>query len=51
MNNYFYPQHLKQASKYLDKKLKSIDKPYKNVYIIDEKKESFFSRIMNSIFK
>ena len=45
------PKKIKDASKYLDIKLSELKQPYKNIYIIEKKKESFFSRLINSILK
>jgi len=51
MNNDFNPQAIKNASKYLDAKLNELKQPYKNVYVIEKKKVSFFSKLINSILK
>jgi len=51
MNNNFNPKNIKYASKYLDIKLSELKQPYKNVYVIEKKKVSFFSKLINSILK
>jgi hypothetical protein len=49
--NDFEPKLIKSASKYLDEKLQDVTKEKKpKAYILEEKKESLFSRIVSSIF-
>lgn len=50
MNN-FDAKYLRLSAKYLQEKLDLIDSKVKNVYVIEEKKESTFNRLINNIFK
>ncbi len=50
MNN-FEPRYIKMASQYLSEKLKKVEKKVNNAYILDDKKESTFNRLLNGIFK
>ena len=55
MNN-FEPKEISKASKYLEEKLKifkqeSSKSEDKNVYIVEDKKDSLMKRFVGSIFK
>ena len=50
MNN-FNAKYIKISSKYLQEKLDMLDSKVKNVYIVEEKKESKLHRLMSNIFK
>lgn len=52
--NSFEPKKIKEASKHLEEKLKLLQKnddDEKNVYKVEEKKDSSFKRLVNLIFK
>jgi len=48
--NSFEAKYMKIASKYLDEKLKLLNVKPKNVYKLDDKKESTIQRIVSGIF-
>jgi len=50
MNN-FDAKYLKLSAKYLQEKLDLLDSKVKNVYIVEEKKESKFNRLLHNFFK
>jgi hypothetical protein len=50
MNN-FDAKYIKISSKYLQEKLNMLESKVKDVYKIEEKKESKLNRLINSIFK
>ena len=50
MNN-FDAKYIKLSSKYLQEKLDLLDSKVKNVYVVEEKKESKLQRLVSSIFK
>lgn len=50
MNN-FDAKYIKLSAKYLQEKLDRIDSKVKRAYVIEQKKESKFNRLMSSIFK
>ena len=50
MNN-FNAKYIKISSKYLQEKLDMLDSKVKNIYVVENKKESRLQRIMSNIFK
>ena len=50
MNN-FNAKYIKIYSKYLQEKLDLLESKVKNIYVVENKKESKLHRLMNNIFK
>ena len=50
MNN-FDAKYLKISSKYLQEKLDILNSKAKNVYVVEDKKESKIQRLISNIFK
>lgn len=50
MNN-FDAKQIKISSKYLQEKLDMLGSKVKNIYIVEDKKESKLNRLINTIFK
>ena len=57
MSKEFEATNIHQASLYLDEKLQQFKqddgekKPLENVYVVEDKKDSFLTRIVSSLFK
>jgi len=50
MNN-FEAKYIKLSAEYLEAKLKKLETKTKSAYILEDKKESAFNKIITSIFK